>query len=338
MDLPFSKRYLSGCLIVVLIRGLLISPVTRAAVFQHSEGYIGEVQKHKVGKNESLIEIARKFDLGFNAIVAANPGVDPFLPRPGTIVTIPTAWILPVASTRPIIIVNLPEYRLYYLPKEATGTVVTFPLGIGDEGTDTPVGDYTIVEKIAGPSWYVPESMRRKGGLPKVVPPGPDNPMGSHALRLSRDSILIHGTNRPWGIGRRSSHGCLRLYPEDILTLFDLAQKGMRVLILNQPVKIGTRGDRVFVEAHEFEGEEPTVGEAMHALSERNLLVRTDFSKLLQAFAEKKGVPVDVTLAHLPSARHWNHFLCFNGLSFQNMPRTLCSSAESLTPFISMRR
>lgn len=334
-----SLRHLPACLIASVMLGLLFSPVTRAATFINTGDFIGGLQLYEVGKNESLIEIARRFDLGYNSIVDANPGVDPFLPRPGTVVTIPTAWILPGATTRPIIIVNLPEYRLYYFPKESTGTVVTFPLGIGDEGTDTPVGEYTVVEKLTNPSWYVPWSMRGKAtGLPGLVPPGPGNPMGSHALRLSRDSILIHGTNRPWGIGRRSSHGCLRLYPEDIVTLFDLAQKGMRVLILNQPVKIGARGDRVFVEVHRYEGEEPTVGEALHMLSDSNLLVRTDFSKLIQAFAEKRGVPVDVTLSHLSSADHWNHFFCFNGLSFQKIPRTFCSSAERFTPFSSMRR
>ena len=339
MGFRCSQRHLPACLMAAVMLGLLISPVTRAAIFTHTGDVIGGLQQHTVGINESLIEIARRFDLGYNSIVDANPGVDPFLPGPGTIVTIPTAWILPVTTARPIIVVNLPEYRLYYFPKEFTGTVVTFPLGIGDEGTDTPVGNYTVVEKLINPYWYVPRSMRGKGTVwPRVVPPGPGNPMGSHALRLSRDSILIHGTNRPWGIGRRSSHGCLRLYPEDIVTLFDLAQKGMRVLILNQPVKIGTRGDRVFVEVHRYEGEEPTVGEAMHMLSDSNLIVRTDFSKLIQAFAEKKGVPVDVTLAHLSSADHLNHFFCFNGLSFQNIPRTFCSSAERFTPFSSMRR
>lgn len=259
---------------------------------------IGELQQYRVRKNESLIEIARKFDLGYNAIVAANPGVDPFVPQARTLITIPSSWIVPAISTRPAIVVNLPEYRLYYLPKRSSAKVVTFPLGIGDEGTDTPLGNYTVTEKIAGPAWYVPDSIRRKERhLPKVVPPGPDNPLGSHALRLSRESVLIHGTNRPWGIGRRSSHGCLRLYPEDIVRLYQLVPKGMQVIIVNQPIKVSGKGQRVFVEVHRYEPEESSVGQVMQILADKDLLGIADFPKLIRAVEEKRGVPVDVTVS-----------------------------------------
>jgi len=261
------------------------------------------VLHYRVGRNESLIEAARKFDLGFNAIVAANPGVDPLVPGADTLITIPTAWILPVVPRSPCIVINLPEFRLYYLPKGASGPVVTFPLGIGDQGKDTPVGSFLVVEKIRHPSWYVPASiLAERKGLPKVIPPGPDNPMGSHALRLSLKSVLIHGTDRPWGIGRRSSHGCLRLYPEDIVRLYQLVPKGMRVLIVKEPIKVAARGERVFVEAHQYGREEVSAGRAIHLLAARNLLVRTDFSKLIRAMEERKGYPVDVTL-QLPSRR-----------------------------------
>jgi len=272
-----------------------VSP--RAATLPLADGFVGELQQYRVREKESLVEIARKFDLGFNAIVAANPGIDPFIPKAGTHITIPTAWILPAVSMRPAIVINIPEFRLYYYPKGSAGKVITFPLGIGDEGRDTPLGKYRVIEKIAKPAWYVPESIRAKESrLPKVVPPGPDNPMGSHALRLSRDGVLIHGTNRPWGIGRRSSHGCLRLYPEDIASLFQLVPRGMLVVIVNQPIKVGAKGERVFVEAHRYKRAESTVGQAMHLLADRNLLVRTDFAKLIRAMEEKKGVPVDISL------------------------------------------
>lgn len=255
------------------------------------------MQQYKIADNESLVEIARQFDLGFNAIVAANPGVDPFIPKPGTIITIPTAWILPAVSMRPAIVINIPEFRLYYFPEAPSGATVTFPLGIGDEGTDTPVGSYTVVEKIAKPAWHVPESIRaNERGLPRVVLPGPDNPMGSHALRLSQKSILIHGTNRPWGIGRRSSHGCLRLYPEDIVRLFEMVPKGIGVVIVNQPLKVGGGVNKVFVEVHQYEREESSVEQALQLLADSNLLTRTDFAKLIVAMEEKKGLPVDVTL------------------------------------------
>jgi L,D-transpeptidase ErfK/SrfK len=269
-----------------------------AASLPEADSVMGQIQQYKVQNNESLVEIARRFDLGFNAIVDANPNVDPFIPKAGTLITIPTAWILPNVSMRPAIVINIPEFRLYFLPEDSSGAVMTFPLGIGDEGTDTPVGTFKVIEKIANPAWYVPKSIRGEAGLPKVVPPGPDNPMGSHALRLSMATVLIHGTNRPWGIGRRSSHGCLRLYPEDIVHLFELVPKGMQVVIMNQPIKVGARGERVFVEVHQYEGEDLSVGRALHLLADSNLVGLTDFAKLIRAVEEKKGVPVDVTLLH----------------------------------------
>ena len=271
------------------------SPLTDAFATSGGEPGAG-VLRYRVGKDESLIEIARRFHLGFNSIVDANPGVDPFIPAAGTMIDIPATWIMPAISIRPAIVVNIPEFRLYYLP--SSGRAVTFPLGIGDEGTDSPLGDYTVIEKIINPSWHVPASIRAQvPGLPKVVPPGPENPMGSHALRLSLSTVLLHGTNRPWGIGRRSSHGCLRLYPEDIVVLFNLVPKGMRVIIVNQPIKIGVQGQRVFVEAHRYQHDESEVGAALQLLSDRKLLRLVDFSLLIRAITERKGVPVEITLA-----------------------------------------
>lgn len=287
-----------GSVIVALICVIgAAAPSPRAATLPQSAGFIGELQQYRVREKESLVEIARKFDLGFNEIAAANPGVDPFIPKAGSLITIPTAWILPAVSARPAIVVNIPELRLYYFGRKSSGKVSTFPLGIGDEGKDTPLGNYTVTQKIVHPAWYVPASIRATSPkLPKVVPPGPNNPMGSHALRLSRDGILIHGTHRPWGIGRRSSHGCLRLYPEDIVKLFKLVPEGMRVVIVNQPVKVGARGRKVFVEVHRYKHLESSVGQTLRMLAERKLLDRTDFAKVIRAMEEKRGVPVEVTL------------------------------------------
>lgn len=290
-----SRRYQQ--VIVTLAALLLASVPISAAILPHAVGVVGEVQLYRVQDNESLIEIARQFDLGFNSIVAANPGVDPFIPPPGTLVTIPTAWILPVAWTRPSIVINLPEYRLYYFPKDPAGEIATFPLGIGDEGVDTPVGRYKVVMRLSNPAWYPPASIRASNPkVPSVVPPGPDNPLGTHAMQLSSHGILIHGTNRPWGIGRRSSHGCLRLYPEDIVQLFKLVAKGTDVIIMNQPVKVAAKGERVFVQAHPNGDDEAAMREALHLLENRNLVQKTDGTKLLRALQERRGVPVDVTL------------------------------------------
>jgi L,D-transpeptidase ErfK/SrfK len=301
MGKPAFRRY---CALIVFLCAMWVSP--RAEALVAPEGLVGDRQQYEVKNDESLIEIARKFDLGYNAIVDANPGIDPFIPPKGAILTIPTAWILPAVSTRPAIIINIPEFRLYYFPESPSGSVVTFPLGIGDEGKDTPVGNYTVIEKTVNPAWNVPHSIRKEEGLPEVVPPGPNNPMGSHAMRLSLPSVLIHGTDRPWGIGRRSSHGCLRLYPEDIVRLYKLVPKGTRVVIVNQPLKVGAKGGRIYLEAHRYDDEEPGVGQAMQMLADRNLLGRTDFASVIRSVEERTGVPVDVTLSaevdYLPSA------------------------------------
>lgn len=257
---------------------------------------LGELQQYRVQEKDTLVEIARKFGVGFNAILSANPGVDPFVPQPGTLITIPTAWIVPVGLAGSHLLVNLPEFRLYYFPEAPSDPVLTFPLGIGDEGKDTPLGSYTVIAKAVAPAWYVPKSIRATDPrLPAVVPPGPDNPMGTHALRLSKDRILIHGTNRPFGIGRRSSHGCLRLYPEDIRQLYEVAPKGLRVFIVNQPIKVGVKDGRVFVEVHHYGGEKPTLAQALQLLGSRKLLVMVDFARLSRAVEERKGIPVDVT-------------------------------------------
>ncbi len=279
-----------SCLLAV------VASACGAAEYRTTSALIGAVQRYRVKENESLLEIARSFDLGYGDMVAANPDVDPFIPTPGTEVVVPTAWILPDVPVRAGIVINLPEMRLYFFPSPRSRTVLVFPLGIGDAGKDTPVGTYTVIEKIVDPSWYVPESIRlEKPELPKIVPPGPDNPLGSHALRLSERTILIHGTNKPWGIGMRSSHGCLRLYPEDIVQLFPLVDVGTRVTIVNQPVKAAMVGERVFVEVHDYEGVDYQQ-EADGVLTARHLWDRVDDVKLDQALEEKSGVPVDVTL------------------------------------------
>lgn len=291
---------------VTVILATLIGWVARpshAIPSTYPDGFVGELRQYKVGNRESLIEIARRFDLGFNEIQDANPEVDPFLPKPGTLLTIPAAWIPPAVSEseRPSVVVNLAELRLFLFPKDSRSDILSFPIGIGDEGTDTPVGTYHIIEKTVSPYWRVPKSIRRqRPELPGVVPPGPENPLGSHALRLSRDSILIHGTNRPWGVGRRSSHGCLRLYPEDIAELFQRVSKGMRVTIINQPVKIGVRDQRVFIELHREQTETIGTGEVLHMMAERGLLQRIDLGKLIRAVDEKKGYPVEISWATGP--------------------------------------
>ncbi|GFO70754.1 hypothetical protein GMLC_43330 [Geomonas limicola] len=251
---------------------------------------------------ESLVEVARRFDLGFNSLIAANPGVDPWVPGSGTRVTLPTARILPTVQQRPVILVNIPEFRLYYVPRSKRAPVRTFPLGIGEQGRTTPTGDYTVIEKIVHPVWHVPPSIQAEQRYRRaVVPPGPENPLGSHALRLSRNDLMIHGTNRPHGIGRRTSHGCLRLYPEDIVTLFKLVSRGTRVRIVDEPVKASKAGNRILLEAHPPVTGTISVGETLRLLARKRLLTRVDFAKVVRVIEERRGIPVDITLT-LPSA------------------------------------
>lgn len=283
------------CLIIYILISVKIAS-SDVYYFNKNSKIIGSPQTYMVGKGESLIEIARKFNLGYNEITASNPDIDPFLPPIGAKVKIPTSWILPEVVSYDGIVINLSEMRLYYFYRIGSKQFVkTFPIGIGREGYNTPVGQFKIVQKIVNPSWYPPESIRaEKPELPKVVPPGPDNPLGTHAMRLSLRTYLIHGTNKPWGIGRRVSHGCIRLYPEDIPVLFELVKNGMKVEIVRQPVKIAINDKKVFVEVHE-DGLNSHFNDAFELISKYNLLQMIDKNKLYQALNEKSGQPVDIS-------------------------------------------
>ncbi len=220
--------------LIIFISLCFISSV-QAEAFSYSEDntVIGLTKNYFAKENESLIEIARKFGLGYNEIVSANPDLDPFVVETNTNITLPTSWVLPDIGIYDGIIVNISEMRLYYFFKErGVNLVTTFPIGIGREEKDTPLGKFKVIEKIVNPYWHVPKSIRKANpDLPKVVPPGPNNPLGSHALRLSLSDILIHGTNKPYGIGRKVSHGCIRLYPEHIVKLYKLVPIGTNVTI-----------------------------------------------------------------------------------------------------------
>jgi L,D-transpeptidase ErfK/SrfK len=280
---------------------LIILQSALADVFSYGKDktVIGSLQTYTVKHDESLVEIARKFDLGYQEIVDANPDFDPYVPGKDAFIQIPTSWILPDVSPYEGIIINLAEMRLFYFLKRKSSTLVmTLPIGIGREGFNTPLGRYNIIEKAVNPSWYVPASIQKeKPELPKVVPPGPDNPLGSHALRLSLGSVLIHGTNKPWGVGRRVSHGCIRLYPEDIPRLFKSVSKGTRVTIVQQPVKVGIRDKNVFIEVHNDnpEGNINYFQEAVNLLMKKELIRNISTDKLYKALKEKQGIPVDIT-------------------------------------------
>jgi L,D-transpeptidase ErfK/SrfK len=274
-----------------------------AAELPFHQGVGGVLASHTITAGDSLVELARRYDVGYNEITAANPGVDPFIPEVGTRVTIPGQWLLPDNAEPGEIVINLAEMRLYLLPLRPGYPVTTFPVGIGDDGVETPTGTFRVVEKIVRPVWHVPPSIRRqRPRMPKSVPPGPDNPLGSHALRLSNGSILIHGTNRPFGVGRQVSHGCIRLYPEDIAALFEKVPAGTRVTIVSQPIKSAEVDGRVLVEIH-AEVDEELVGTAIDLFIMNGLDDRVDRRMLMGAAREKLGIPVDVTAKTRSSGR-----------------------------------
>lgn len=285
-------------LILIILSFLVgVSPVS-SEVYLYDSAVIGRIEQYTVKDDESLIEIARNHNLGFNAIQSANPDLDAFVPPNGSLVTLPLSWILP--EKREGVVINLSELRLFYFFKDSKGNslIATFPIGIGVEGYSTPTGVFRIVEKVKQPAWRVPPSIRkREPDLPAVVPPGPDNPMGTHAMRLSSGNVLIHGTHRPFGVGRRVSHGCMRLYPEDIPFLYSLVPKGTKVTILRQPVKIGVKEDRVYMEVHpdeEFTGE--YAKESLSLLTKQGLISRVSMKKMQDALESKTGLPIDISL------------------------------------------
>lgn len=218
---------------------------------------VGEVRIVEAREGDTLLDIARRHKLGFEEIKLANPGVDTWLPGTGTEVVVPTQYVLPDAP-REGIVVNIPEMRLYYYPETRAGEparVITYPVSIGRGDWATPLGTTRIVRKDENPTWRPPESIRaehaaRGDYLPKVVPPGPDNPLGDHSLRLGLPGYLIHGTNRSYGIGMKVTHGCLRLYPEDIEALFQATSVGTPVRLVNQAAKAGWLDGRLYLEVH----------------------------------------------------------------------------------------
>jgi L,D-transpeptidase ErfK/SrfK len=251
--------------------GLLAGVYASAAeyVIVEDQDLIGAPRVIQARYEDTFPSIARAHNVGFEALRRANPGVDPWLPGEGTAIIVPAQFVLP-RTPRHGIVVNLPELRLYYFPADGSGRVITHPVSIGRMDWRTPLGRTTIVNKSRNPSWYPPESIRAEHAamndpLPAVVPPGPDNPLGAHALRLAiPGGYLIHGTNKPAGVGMRVTHGCIRMFPEDVEALFSIVEIGTEVQIVNQPYKLGFGEDGLYLEAHE---PLPALREGMESVS-----------------------------------------------------------------------
>ena len=261
-----SLFLLSGCQSFLFRQSALPTPVKSLPIPLASHEFsfdparddvVGKLQVITANEDDTLSDIARRFNLGYEEIVNANPNVDPWLPGTGTQIVIPTQFVLPDAPRQGIVI-NLAAMRLFYYPKAKAGEsqkVITHPVGIGRVEWKTPEGTTRITSKKANPAWIPPPSIRKehaqKGDpLPAIVPPGPDNPMGTHVLKLDWPSYAIHGTDKPPSIGLRGSHGCLRMYPEDIVCIYNDVPVGTPVRVVNQPNLLGWRGDKLYLQTY----------------------------------------------------------------------------------------
>ena len=272
----------------------------------------GEIETITSFGEDTLPDLARRYSLGYEEIQRANPSVDVWLPGEGTPIVIPGQRLLP-PGPREGIVVNLPEHRLYYFPKVKKGEtpyVITYPVSIGKMDWNTPLGKTRIVDKRKNPLWYPPESVlkehaERGDPLPKVVKAGPDNPLGAYAMRLDihPGAYLIHGTNNPIAVGMAITHGCIRMYPEDIEALFPLVPVNTPVWLVNEPVKVARINGQVWLEVHppvDAEGQRAAVdlegfyALANAALGETPAAIHWDF--VLATLQEASGLPQMVGL------------------------------------------
>jgi L,D-transpeptidase ErfK/SrfK len=304
----------SALQMAALLAGLALSVQLHAATYELPGGedtVIGEIQYVVAAHEDTLLDLGRRYGVGYEEIVAANPGVDPWLPGAGTRVLIPSRYILP--EERDGVIVSLAEHRLYYFPRAKAGTapvVMTYPISIGKMDWKTPLGMTRIVNKREKPIWYPPESVRKEHEadgrpLPKAVPAGPDNPLGDYAMRLGipGGAYLIHGTNLPAGVGMQVTHGCIRMYPENIAELYKLVAVNTPVRLIDQPYRMGWHGEDLYIEVHApLEGQDPVEARSLTNITRllvtatQNRTVAIDWAKAERAFIQATGVPEPVLL------------------------------------------
>ena len=279
---------------VALLMFFCLIKSAQASVFDLPDGttrLIGNTGYATAKPGDTLVDVARANDLGFDEIIAANIIVDAWLPAEGSIIRLPFQHLLPDAPHDGIV-VNIAEMRLYYFPKPKVHqhpTVVTFPVSIGRSDWSTPLVTTKVIKKMANPVWYPPESIRQEHAiegdtLPIVVESGLDNPLGLYALYLGASSYLIHGTNKEFGIGMQVTHGCIRLYPEDIQYLYENVKIGTAVRIINQPYKVGWSDGVLYLEVHQ----------KLETMSNSNIEEKNIISLLVQSSLKNiSNYPID---------------------------------------------
>jgi L,D-transpeptidase ErfK/SrfK len=281
---------------------------------------IGHPVRYEVQKGDTLLDIARNYRLGFNELEDLYPEINPWVPPVGKELVLPRIWILPQVRKTGIVI-NLAEFRLYHFLDSkkllsnswnyfqetvkdggpVTSFVRTYPVGIGDEEWNSPVGSFRIIDKRVKPIWYIPPSLISKYHPVKVVPPGPNNPLGDYFMGIG-DAYGIHGTDNPWSVGRMVTHGCIRLYPEDIEYLFSTVAEGTAVQIVYEPVKIGFLNGSIYVEVHrDIYGKIPDFNRyGYQKLADLNLMEAVESSRFDAALEKKSGMPVEVGTIDMP--------------------------------------
>jgi L,D-transpeptidase ErfK/SrfK len=295
----------AACRVAVVVFGLAAAPSHAAT---GGNDVFGSLRYYLPEGDTTLLDVAREYGLGILDIQAANPGVDPWVPGDDLPVLLPTAYILPDAP-REGIVINLAELRLYYFKVKGKPPITT-AIGVGREGFMTPLGRTTIVRKQKDPTWRPTAGTRAdKPELPGVVPPGPDNPLGAYALYLGWSTYLIHGTNKPWGVGRRVSRGCIRLYPEWIEKLFAWVPVGTKVTVVDQPIKLGWRGDELYIEVQPdrdqldqleatgtFLPGPPIDARDMIVAKAGDATSRVDWNIVDAALRQKLSIPIQITV------------------------------------------
>jgi L,D-transpeptidase ErfK/SrfK len=283
-----------------------------------NQDLIGDIQVVQASKDDTLTDIARRFNVGYEEILRANPKVDPWLPGEGREIIIPSQFILPDAP-RTGIVINIAAMRIFYFPPVKKGeppVVITHPIGIGKVGWRTPEGVTKIVRRQKDPTWRVPVSVRKEHhengeDLEPVIGPGPDNPLGKYAFYLEWPSYLIHGTNKPAGVGLRSSHGCIRLYPEDIEQFYNSVPIGTQVRVVNQPFVFGWRDGQLYLQPFDvLEDDSRDWKKAQKKLLTASLAKRlqqqvqaqheqVDWNRVASLTQSPRGVPAPITTAQM---------------------------------------
>jgi len=264
LDAKLNRRFSRTVAPVALLALLTATSLSTAYATTYTlakpdDAVIGEDQSIVTAYEDTLYDLARAYSLGSEELIRVNPSVDPWIPGAGKMLVVPGRHILPPGPHEGIV-VNLPEHRLYYFPKPKRGgpiQVITYPVSIGKMDWRTPLGVTHVIQKEKNPTWYPPESVRKEHAeagdpLPPKVGPGPDNPLGAYAMRLAagNGTYLIHGTNNPIAVGLAVTHGCIRMYPDDVSALFPLIPVGTPVRLINVPVKVAWVDGELLLEAH----------------------------------------------------------------------------------------